>query len=317
MLILQSIALVLSLGVLMWGADRFVTGAAALAVHRGVSKLVIGLTVVALGTSAPEMSVALIASFEGNPLLAVGNAIGSNIANIGLVLGVTALVTPLPFSSGVRTEELRWVLAVTILALVLMFDLHLSMLDGLLLIALLGLILWRLYRKQQVVAAELQDGLLFQTEDLPNLDTRQSMIAFGTGLLAILISADMLVWAATGIASWWGVSELVIGLTIVAVGTSLPELAASVVAAFKGHADIAIGNVVGSNILNILTVLTIPALISAPGIEAVVFWRDCGMMLALTLVLTVFAYTMKKAITRVEGAVLLSAWIGYSLFVLS
>ncbi len=317
MLILQSIALVLSLGVLMWGADRFVTGAAALAVHRGVSKLVIGLTVVALGTSAPEMSVALIASFEGNPLLAVGNAIGSNIANIGLVLGVTALVTPLPFSSGVRTEELRWVLAVTILALVLMFDLHLSMLDGLLLIALLGLILWRLYRKQQVVAAELQDGLLFQTEDLPNLDTRQSMIAFGTGLLAILISADMLVWAATGIASWWGVSELVIGLTIVAVGTSLPELAASVVAAFKGHADIAIGNVVGSNILNILTVLTIPALISAPVIEAVVFWRDCGMMLALTLVLTVFAYTMKKAITRVEGAVLLSAWIGYSLFVLS
>tara|TARA_E500000331_G_scaffold226424_1_gene216795 strand:- start:6667 stop:7620 length:954 start_codon:yes stop_codon:yes gene_type:complete len=316
-LILQSIALVLSLGVLMWGADRFVTGAAALAVHRGVSKLVIGLTVVALGTSAPEMSVALIASFEGNPLLAVGNAIGSNIANIGLVLGVTALVTPLPFSSGVRTEELRWVLAVTILALVLMFDLHLSMLDGLLLIALLGLILWRLYRKQQVVAAELQDGLLFQTEDLPNLDTRQSMIAFGTGLLAILISADMLVWAATGIASWWGVSELVIGLTIVAVGTSLPELAASVVAAFKGHADIAIGNVVGSNILNILTVLTIPALISAPVIEAVVFWRDCGMMLALTLVLTVFAYTMKKAITRVEGAVLLSAWIGYSLFVLS
>lgn len=317
MLILQSIALVLSLGVLMWGADRFVTGAAALAVHRGVSKLVIGLTVVALGTSAPEMSVALIASFEGNPLLAVGNAIGSNIANIGLVLGVTALVTPLPFSSGVRTEELRWVLAVTILALVLMFDLHLSMLDGLLLIALLGLILWRLYRKQQVVAAELQDGLLFQTEDLPNLDTRQSMIAFGTGLLAILISADMLVWAATGIASWWGVSELVIGLTIVAVGTSLPELAASVVAAFKGHADIAIGNVVGSNILNILTVLTIPALISAPVIEADVFWRDCGMMLALTLVLTVFAYTMKKAITRVEGAVLLSAWIGYSLFVLS
>ena len=317
MLILQSIALVLSLGVLMWGADRFVTGAAALAVHRGVSKLVIGLTVVALGTSAPEMSVALIASFEGNPLLAVGNAIGSNIANIGLVLGVTALVTPLPFSSGVSTEELRWVLAVTILALVLMFDLHLSMLDGLLLIALLGLILWRLYRKQQVVAAELQDGLLFQTEDLPNLDTRQSMIAFGTGLLAILISADMLVWAATGIASWWGVSELVIGLTIVAVGTSLPELAASVVAAFKGHADIAIGNVVGSNILNILTVLTIPALISAPVIEAVVFWRDCGMMLALTLVLTVFAYTMKKAITRVEGAVLLSAWIGYSLFVLS
>ncbi|MAV25662.1 MAG: calcium/sodium antiporter [Gammaproteobacteria bacterium] len=316
-MILQSIALVLSLGVLMWGADRFVTGAAALAVHRGVSKLVIGLTVVALGTSAPEMSVALIASFEGNPLLAVGNAIGSNIANIGLVLGVTALVTPLPFSSGVRTEELRWVLAVTILALVLMFDLHLSMLDGLLLIALLGLILWRLYRKQQVVAAELQDGLLFQTEDLPNLDTRQSMIAFGTGLLAILISADMLVWAATGIASWWGVSELVIGLTIVAVGTSLPELAASVVAAFKGHADIAIGNVVGSNILNILTVLTIPALISAPVIEAVVFWRDCGMMLALTLVLTVFAYTMKKAITRVEGAVLLSAWIGYSLFVLS
>ena len=317
MLILQSIALVLALGILMWGADRFVTGAAAIAVHRGVSQLVIGLTVVALGTSAPEMAVAIFASFEGNPLLAVGNAIGSNIANIGLVLGATALVTPLPFSSGVRTEELRWVLAVTLLAVVLLFDLHLSVIDGLILIALLCMILWRLYRKQQVVAADLQDGLLFQTEDLPDLDMRQSMIAFGTGLVAILVSADMLVWAATGIATWWGVSELVIGLTIVAVGTSLPELAASVTAAIKGHADIAIGNVVGSNILNILTVLTIPALISAPAIDAVVLWRDCGMMVILTLVLAVFAYTMKKAITRTEGAFLLCTWVGYSLFVLS
>ena len=317
MLILQSIALVLALGILMWGADRFVTGAAAIAVHRGVSQLVIGLTVVALGTSAPEMAVAIFASFEGNPLLAVGNAIGSNIANIGLVLGATALVTPLPFSSGVRTEELRWVMAVTLLAVVLLFDLHLSVIDGLILIALLCMILWRLYRKQQVVAADLQDGLLFQTEDLPDLDMRQSMIAFGTGLVAILVSADMLVWAATGIATWWGVSELVIGLTIVAVGTSLPELAASVTAAIKGHADIAIGNVVGSNILNILTVLTIPALISAPAIDAVVLWRDCGMMVILTLVLAVFAYTMKKAITRTEGAFLLCTWVGYSLFVLS
>ena len=317
MLILQSIALVLALGILMWGADRFVTGAAAIAVHRGVSQLVIGLTVVALGTSAPEMAVAIFASFEGNPLLAVGNAIGSNIANIGLVLGATALVTPLPFSSGVRTEELRWVLAVTLLAVVLLFDLHLSVIDGLILIALLFMILWRLYRKQQVVAADLQDGLLFQTEDLPDLDMRQSMIAFGTGLVAILVSADMLVWAASGIATWWGVSELVIGLTIVAVGTSLPELAASVTAAIKGHADIAIGNVVGSNILNILTVLTIPALISAPAIDAVVLWRDCGMMVILTLVLAVFAYTMKKAITRTEGAFLLCTWVGYSLFVLS
>lgn len=316
MLILECAALIFSLVVLIWGADRFVTGAAALAVHHGVSQLVIGLTIVALGTSAPEMAVATIASLEGNPLLAVGNAIGSNIANIGLVLGFTALITPLPFSAGVRTEELRWVLAVTVLAVVLMFDLELSFLDGLILLAGLGLVLFRLYQKQQVVASELQDGLLFQTEDLPDLDVRQAVIAFGIGLVAILVSADMLVWAATGIATWWGVSELVIGLTIVAVGTSLPELAASVAAALKGHADMAIGNVVGSNILNLLTVLTIPALISAPMIEAVVLWRDCGMMLILTLILAIFAYTLNKTINRLEGAVLLLVWIGYSAFVL-
>lgn len=308
--------LILSLGALVWGADRFVSGAAGWAAHRGVSQLIIGLTVVALGTSAPEMAVATYASLEGNPLLAVGNAIGSNIANIGLVLGFTAIVTPLKFSLGVRAEELRWLLLTTVVAVILLIDLHLSSLDGLVLLSGLAFVLLRLVRKQQLVAHGLEDSLVYQTTELPDMSLRQSLIAFAIGLITVLVAADVLVWAATSIAVLWGVSDLVIGITIVAIGTSLPELAASVGAAVKGHADIAIGNIVGSNILNILTVLAIPALISQPQIESVVLIRDCGMMLLLTAALAMFAYALNKVITRLEGAVMLSVWAGYNLLVI-
>ena len=301
---------------LVWGADRFVAGAAGIAAHRGISQLVIGITVVALGTSAPEIAVAIHACLEGNPLLAVGNAVGSNIANIGLVLAVTAIVVPLSFSLGVRAEELRWLLGATVLALVILVDLHLSAIDGLLLLAGLAYVVIRLFRQQRVVTADLEASLIYQSAEVPELSYRQYLILVSTGMLIVLVSADVLVWSATGVARWWGVSELVIGLTIVAIGTSLEEMAACVGAAIKGHADIAIGNVVGSNILNILTVMTVPALMSQPEIDLVVLVRDCGMMLLLTLTLAVFAYVMNKVITRVEGAIMLSAWIGYNIVVL-
>ena len=299
---------------LVWSADRFLSGAAACATNLGVSKMLIGLTVVSIGTSAPEILVALFAAIEGNPLLAVGNAIGSNIANIGLVLGITALVAPLPFSKPVRQAELPWLLIATLLALALIFDHHLSRLDGILLLVGLSIILWLLVRAQKQPDQELSASLQEELDELPEMTTLQAVSWLVLGLIVLLVSAQVLVHAATTIAEALGVSDMIIGLTIVAVGTSLPELAATIGSAIKGHPDIAIGNVVGSNILNILAVLAVPGIVSGADIEAVAVWRDGGMMLALTLALALFAYGInsRPVITRFEGMVMLAAWCGYN-----
>lgn len=309
------LALIVGFITLVWSADRFLSGAASTANHLGVSKLLIGLTIVSLGTSAPEILVALAAAIEGNPLLAVGNAIGSNIANIGLVLGITAMIAPLPFSKGVLRTELPWLLGTTLLTLVLLFDLHLSAVDGMILLSALGYILFRLTRHQSDGSEGVTDVLQDELEELPALNVAQSVFWLVAGLVLLLVSAEILVWGAVEVAEWMGVSELIIGLTAIAVGTSLPELAATVGAALKGQTDIAIGNVVGSNILNLLAVLSVPALISAPAVDIEVLWRDCGMMLALTLALALFAYAIgsRPVITRFEGAVILAGWIGYNL----
>ncbi len=303
---------------LVWSADRFLSGAAACATNLGVSKMLIGLTVVSVGTSAPEILVALFAAVDGNPLLAVGNALGSNIANIGLVLGITALVAPLPFSIQVRQAELPWLLAATFLALALLFDRYLSLFDGLILLAGLSAILWRLVRSQTSPGHELSPSLQEELDELPNMTTLHAVAWLVIGLLILLVSAQVLVYAASTIAQKLGVSDMIIGLTIVAIGTSLPELAATIGSAIKGHPDIAIGNVVGSNILNILAVLAVPALVAPTAIDFVAFWRDGGMMLALTLMLALFAYGInsRAVITRFEGAVMLMAWIGYNLLLI-
>jgi len=307
------LALIFGFITLVWSADRFLSGAASTASHMGVSKLLIGLTVVSVGTSAPEILVAIAASLEGNKLLAVGNAIGSNIANIGLVLGITAIIAPLPFSQTVLKSELPWLLGATALALILLFDLELSVIDGILLLTGLGLVLYRLLKKQGV-GSDVSSSIEEELDDMPQMTTRQAWFWLILGLIILLFSAELLVWAATTIAERLGVSELIVGLTIVAVGTSLPELAATVGSAIKGHTDIAIGNVVGSNILNILAVLAVPGLIGGTDIESAALWRDCGMMLALTLLLALFAYAINSVpvITRFEGAVMLFAWIGYN-----
>ncbi len=309
------LALILGFITLVWSADKFLSAAASTATHLGLSKMLIGLTVVSVGTSAPEILVAIAASVEGTPLLAVGNAIGSNIANIGLVLGITAIIAPLPFSQTVLNAELPWLLGATLLALILLFDLELSVLDGLLLLSGLGLILWRLVMNQQNTATDLSESIQEELDELQQMSKAQAAFWTVTGLLVLLVSAEVLVWAASRIALALGVSDLIIGLTIVAVGTSLPELTTTVGSAIKGHSDIAIGNIVGSNILNILAVLAIPGLLGTTTIDSVAFWRDCGMMLALTLMLTLFAYAVgsSKVITRFEGAVMLSAWCGYNM----
>ena len=299
---------------LVWSADRFLSGAASTAGNLGVSKMMIGLTVVAIGTSAPEILVAIAACLEGNPLLAVGNAIGSNIANIGLVLGITAIIAPLPFSKAVLKAELPWLILATLLALVLLFDLELSVVDGILLLSGLGMILYRLYQTQRKTSDPLTESFDEDLSELADMSLGQALFWLFTGLIVLVASAEVLVWAATRIALELGVSELIIGLTIVAIGTSLPELAATIGSALKGHPEIAIGNVVGSNILNILAVLAVPGLLSGSLISSAALWRDGGMMLALTMLLALFAYGInsQRVITRFEGLVLAAAWIGYN-----
>ena len=303
---------------LVWSADLFLSGAAACARNLGVSKMLIGLTVVSVGTSAPELLVALFAAIEGNPLLAVGNAIGSNIANIGLVLGITAIIAPLPFSKSVRKDQLPWLIGATLLALVLMFDLEISFVDGCILLLGLAAILWRLVHAQTNSDPELSQSMAEEQDELPNMTNAQATAWLILGLLVLLVSAQVLVYSATTIAGLLGVSDMIIGLTIVAVGTSLPELATTIGSAIKGHPDIAIGNVVGSNILNILAVLAIPGIVNGTMIEPSALWRDGGMMLAMTLMLALFAYGIhsQSVITRFEGVVMLAAWVGYNLLLM-
>ena len=309
--------MIVGFAVLIWSADRFLSGAAATATNLGVSNIVIGLTIVSLGTSAPEIVVALIAALEGNPILAVGNAIGSNIANIGLVLGITAIVAPLPFSQSVLRRELPWLLGATILAIALIFDRELDFIDGLFLLAGLAYILWQLLRSE-AAADPAESALASELEELPEMKQSTALFWLFVGLAALLAAAQLLVYAATQIAIELGISSMIIGLTIVAIGTSLPELAATVGAAMKGQSDIAIGNIVGSNILNILAVLAIPGMITATSLDFSALWRDSGMMLALTLMLALFAYGLnsRAVITRFEGLVMLLAWIGYNLLLI-
>lgn len=314
---IQLTLLVLGFVALIWSADKFLSGAAATATNMGVSKMMIGLTVVSVGTSAPEIVVASMAALDGNSLLAVGNAIGSNIANIGLVLGITAIITPLPFSANVLRKELPWLLGATLLAVILLFDRRLDFVDGIILLLGLTYILWQLMASQSDPEYS-TEAISDELDDLPEMTNRQSIIWLTVGLIVLLISAQVLVYAATNIATTLGVSDLIIGLTIVAVGTSLPELAATVGSAIKGQQDIAIGNIVGSNILNILAVLAVPGLIHATDIDYAALWRDSGMMLALTLMLALFAYGLnsRAVITRFEGSVMLMAWIGYNLLLI-
>lgn len=309
---LPVITLFLGFAALVWSADRFLAGAAATARLLGMPPIMIGLTVVSVGTSAPEIMVAFAAAIDGTSTLAIGNAVGSNIANIGLVLGVTAVLAPLPFSENVLRSELPWLMGATALAIICLADLRVGWIDSVLLLSALAAVIWRLVHDP---GESESPEILEELEELPDLAPKAAGIWLVGGLVVLLVSAEVLVWAATEIALAVGVSELVIGLTVVAVGTSLPELAATVGSALKGHTDIAIGNVVGSNILNILAVLAVPGLISVADLSPEVLWRDSTIMLAFTLLLVLFAYGInsRAVITRFEGAVMTLAWVGYML----
>jgi cation:H+ antiporter len=314
-MLLPTLAVLAGFVALTWGADRFVLGAAATARNLGVPTLVIGLTVVGFGTSAPEVLVSATAAWDGNTSLAIGNAIGSNITNIALVLGATAMIMPLRVHSGVLRREFPVLMAIMLFTLALLTDGRLDRHDGLLLLVGLGVMLYwmvnlglRARRNdpiQSEYAAEIPQAMPLTT----------ALLWLLVGLLVLLASARLLVWGAVEIAVAFGVSDLVIGLTVVAIGTSLPELAASVTSALKHEHDIAIGNIIGSNMYNLLAVLGLPAVIHPDTFPAEVLMRDFPVMIVLTLGLFAAAYGFRGAgqINRYEGGALLAAFAGYQL----
>ena len=274
------LAILAGFGGLIWSADRFVGGSAALASNFGISRLIIGLTIVSLGTSAPEIVVSISAALKGSGELAVGNALGSNLANIGLVLAITALIAPMPIQRHLLTQEIPILLVVTFAAGYALYDAKLVAIEGAILLGSLIPLLYFMIRTKQQHPEEAGDD-----SDIPDMTSTAASLWFLAGLIALIISSEILVWGAQKVALSFGVSPLIIGLTVIAVGTSLPELAASVMSAIKGHHEMALGNIVGSNIFNILAVMSLPGLIHPPEMESSVFSRDFLAMAGVTLLL--------------------------------
>lgn len=318
-MITQIIIFLIGLAVLSWSADKFVFGASVLAKNYGVSPMMIGLTIVAMGSSAPEIVVSATASMNGNPDTAVGNAIGSNITNIALVLGITALFKPLLVSSTTLKRELPVLLFVTLIAVYFLSDNMLSQIEGVTLITLFILVLavmaWLSFRVDK------NDPLIAETEDeIPNdVPTSKAVFWVVVGLIMLPLSAHFLVESAVFIARYFGVSDLVIGLTIIALGTSLPELAASIAGVRKGEDDLVLGNIIGSNIFNILAVLAMPGLIYPSVLDANASTRDSYVMLGLTILLFVFCFNLRgtRRINRYEGGTLVLAFLAYQFWLFS
>lgn len=316
---LALIAVVAGLALLVWSADRFVEGSASTARHFGMPPLLIGMVIVGFGTSAPEMVVSALAASQGNPGIALGNAYGSNITNIALILGLTALISPIAVHSQVLRKELPILAAVTALAAWQLRDLDVSRLDAAVLLAVFGgLMAWSIWQGMR----KPEDALGIEVEQ--ELDVRAMPIGRAVswlvvGLVLLIVSSRILVWGAVEIARGFGISDLMIGLTIVAVGTSLPELASSILAARKGEHDIALGNILGSNLFNTLAVVGIAGALHPLAVGPELFNRDMLVMAALTLSLFVFGYGFRGAgrINRIEGAVLLAGYVGYTAYLVT
>lgn len=292
------------------GADRFVVGASALAERLGMSPLIVGMVVVGLGTSAPEILVSATAALEGNAGIAVGNSLGSNIANIGLVLGTAALIRPILVSREIWIREIPVLLAITGVGYLLVIDGHLGRIDGGILLAMLtGVLIWTGRRSRAH-----DDGLVDKsTEDAAGLKLPVAIVWLVIGLAVLLVGSRFVVWGASLIASSFGVSDLVIGLTIVAIGTSLPELAATGMSAYRGEHELAVGNIIGSNTFNLLAVLPLPGLIAPDTIDGTVVSRDYPVMGLMTVLLFVASIGVSRrgVIRRGEGAILLLCFVAY------
>lgn len=308
------LGLILGLMLLVWSADRFVIGASAVASILGVSPLVVGILVVGIGTSAPEMLVSALAAIDGQAGLSVGNALGSNITNIGLIIGLTALLIPLKVQSQIVRRELPLLLFVMVLGWFLLRDGELDVRDGALLLLGFAAVIVRQLWEAKTSRSDILVGEF--EESIPqDMGLGRAIFWLVFGLLVLMGSARLLVWSAVEVATALGVSELVIGLTVVAIGTSLPELAASVAAARKDEHDIAIGNVIGSNLFNLLGVMALPGVLAPGLIDGEVLSRDYPLMLGLTLLFFLVAWGPKpnapRLINRWEGLLLVAVYMAY------
>ena len=316
-MLVNSVVIALGFVGLIWGADKFVFGASALARNVGVSPLLIGLTIVAFGTSAPEIFSSAVSALEDKPELAIGNAFGSNLFNIGVALGVAAILRPLTPPKSLIKKELPALILVTLVTGALLFDLFIGLFDALVLIALSLFLGYKLLRKKKA-SEGVSDVAPNESDDMgesePETRTWQAVAYMLLGLILLIVSAEALVASASAIAEELGVSEAIIGLTIVALGTSLPELAASITCVLKGHYDLAIGNILGSNIINLLAVLPFPGLLSPGLIQAPLLFRDFAAVTLLTLLLAAFCYyavTRGKQLGRLSGVIFLSIYCGW------
>ncbi len=314
-MLLPIFAIIGGLLLLIWSADRFVDGAAATARHFGMPQLLIGIVIIGFGTSAPEMIVSALSALNGNPGIALGNAYGSNITNIGLILGLTALVLPLAVNSQVLKQELPVLIFVTALSAFLIMDGDVLRLDAWILLGIffiyMGWTIWTgLRNRDDSLVHDVKEEL--QEQEYMSLAKALMWVVIGLALL--MGSSQLLVWGAVEIARYFGVSDLVVGLTIVAVGTSLPELASSIAAARKNEVDLAVGNIIGSNLFNTLAVVGLAGAISPMYVGQEVFTRDMPVMSVLTVLLLVFGFGKKGQINRVKGLILLLAYIGYNFY---
>ena len=309
------IYLIAGLGLLYLGAQILVKGGAALALRLGLNALVVGLTVIAYGTSSPEMVVSVSASLQDNGAIAIGNVVGSNICNIALILGVCALVSPLSASAQIIRREIPIMIGVSVVLAAMLWDEQLSRLEGGVLFA--GIVVYTVLTVREARAETKGKAEQEYGEDFPagSMGLGKSVLLVVAGLGVLVVASQLFVGGAVVLAKSWGVTEAVIGLTVVAVGTSLPEFATSLVAAVRGHGDVAIGNVVGSNIFNVLGILGIAALINpidTSGLSRV----DLATMVVAALAMLPAARS-GGVISRLEGAILLVAYVGYTVWLVS
>lgn len=314
-LLLPSFLLIIGLALLVWSSDIFIDGSASVAKHHNISPLIIGVVVLGFGTSMPEVIVAALASLDNSPGLAIGNAVGSNIANIGLVLGITTLLAPVFVKSSILKRELLLLIVISFGVYFMILDNELSQLDGLILVAVLIATMYWMIRANKSI--DPNDPMMAETEheidEMPELSVKKSYVYLIGGLVVLMLSAKMMVSGAVDIAHFFEVPEVVIGLTIIAIGTSLPELAAAIAAARKNEADLMIGNIVGSNLFNILAVLAVPALLAPSVLDAEVVTTDFPIMLGFTVAMLLLALPLfgKAVISRPKGLLLTIGFIAY------
>ena len=319
-MLLASLAILSGLILLVWSADRFIEGAAATAKHLGMPSLLIGMVIIGFGTSAPELAVSAMASLDGNPGLALGNAYGSNITNIAVIVGITALIAPIAVHSQILRKEIPILLALTVFAGVQLIDGELSRLDGWLLLVVFAAVMgWSIFQgirgKGDPLAGDIDANIVEHPMPL-----NKALMWLVIGLILLLVSSRMLVWGAVFIAQSLGVSDLVIGLTIVAIGTSLPELAAALAAVKKNEHDLILGNIIGSGIFNTLAVVGLAASIHPLSVDPEVLYRDWTLMTALTVALLLMGFGLSgksRVISRRNGAILVTTYVGYVAYLIS